>query len=169
MARLEKRFSDYSHAHYRPLCLHALHFMGNVEEAEDVVQDTFASLWDKREQLESIKSVKAYLYTAVRNNCLTRLRDAKPTTPLDQLPSEALLSEEEQVERAEMEARIWKMIDELPERRREVFLMAKRDGMSYKEIAKETGLTMKTIENHVFRAMRSLRSKDMNAFLFFFA
>ena len=68
-----------------------------------------------------------------------------------------------------MEARIWKMIDELPERRREVFLMAKRDGMSYKEIAKETGLTVKTVENHVFRAMRSLRSKDMNAFLFFFA
>ena len=43
-----------------------------------MVQDTFVSLWDKRERLESIKSVKAYLYTAVRNNCLTRLRDANP-------------------------------------------------------------------------------------------
>mgnify|MGYP002724571978 CR=1 FL=1 len=169
MHQLEKQFSHYFHTHYRPLCLHALHFMGNVEEAEDVVQDTFVSLWDKREQLENIKSVKAYLYRAVRNNCLTRIRDAKPTTPLDKLPPDELLPEEDQVERAEMEARIWKMIDELPERRREIFLMAKRDGMSYKEIADVTGLTVKTIENHVYRAMQSLRSKDIRAYLFFFA
>ena len=167
--QLEKKFSNHFHTHYRPLCLHALHYMGSVEEAEDVVQETFVSLWDKREQLGTIQSVKAYLYTAVRNNCLTRIRDAKPTTPIDKLPPDELLSEEEQVERAEMEARIWKMIDELPERRREIFLMAKRDGMSYKEIAAETGLTVKTIENHVFRAMQSLRTKDFSAYLFFFA
>lgn len=167
--QLEKKFSNHFHTHYRPLCLHALHYMGSVEEAEDVVQETFVSLWDKREQLGTIQSVKAYLYTAVRNNCLTRIRDAKPTTPIDQLPPDELLTEEEQAERAEMEARIWKMIDELPERRREIFLMAKRDGMSYKEIAVETGLTVKTVENHVFRAMQSLRSKDFSAYLFFFA
>jgi len=61
------------------------------------------------------------------------------------------------------------MIDELPERRREIFLMAKRDGMSYNEIARQTGLTVKTVENHVFRAMQSLRTKDIKAWLFFFA
>lgn len=169
MRFLEKKFSEYFQTYYRQLCLHALHFMGNTEEAEDVVQETFISLWDKREQIDTIKSIKSYLYTAVRNNCLTRIRDAKPTTPLDTLPADVLLAEEEQVNRAEMEARIWKMIDELPERRREIFLMAKREGMSYKEIAQQTGLTEKTVENHVFRAMQSLRNKDLNAYLFFFA
>lgn len=169
MRFLEKKFSDYFHTYYRQLCLHALHFMGNADEAEDVVQETFISLWDKREQIDAIKSIKSYLYTAVRNNCLTRIRDAKPTTPLDTVPPDTLLSEEEQVNRAEMEARIWKMIDELPERRREIFLMAKRDGISYKEIAKQTGLTEKTVENHIFRAMQSLRAKDPKAYFFFFA
>lgn len=169
MKVLEKKFSGYFHAYYRQLCLHALHFMGSAEEAEDVVQETFVSLWDKKEQIETIKSVKSYLYTAVRNNCLTLIRDAKPTTPLYMLPPDALLPEEEQMNRAEMEARIWKMIDELPERRREIFLMAKRDGMSYNEIARQTGLTVKTVENHVFRAMQSLRTKDIKAWLFFFA
>lgn len=169
MKVLEKKFSGYFHAYYRQLCLHALHFMGSAEEAEDVVQETFVSLWDKKEQIETIKSVKSYLYTAVRNNCLTLIRDVKPTTPLDMLPPDALLPEEEQMNRAEMEARIWKMIDELPERRREIFLMAKRDGMSYNEIARQTGLTVKTVENHVFRAMQSLRTKDIKAWLFFFA
>lgn len=169
MKVLEKKFSGYFHDYYRQLCLHALHFMGNVEEAEDVVQETFVSLWDKREQIETIKSIKSYLYTAVRNNCLTRIRDAKPTTSLDVLPPDALLPEEDQIRRAEMEARIWKMIDELPERRRKIFLMAKRDGISYKEIAEQTGLSVKTIENHIFRAMQSLRTKDINTYLFFFA
>ncbi|MPN53182.1 hypothetical protein SDC9_200846 [bioreactor metagenome] len=61
------------------------------------------------------------------------------------------------------------MIDELPERRRQIFLMAKRDGLSYRDISEQTGLTVKTIENHVFRAMQSLRTKDFNAYLFFFA
>lgn len=168
MRILEKKFSGYFHTYYRQLCLYALHFTGNAEEAEDVVQETFASLWDKREQIESIRSVKSYLYTAVRNNCLTRIRDAKPTTSLDILPDEQF-AEEDQIKRAEMEARIWKMIDELPERRREIFLMAKRDGISYKEIAEQTGLSVKTVENHVFRAMQSLRNKDFKAYLFFFA
>ena len=80
-----------------------------------------------------------------------------------------MLTGDEQMERAEMEARVWKMIDELPERRREIFLMAKRDGMRYKEIAEQTGLTVKTVENHVLRAMQSLRAKDIKAYLFFFA
>lgn len=113
--------------------------------------------------------MKSYLYTAVRNNCLTRIRDAKPTTSLDMATSYEELPEEDQIRRAEMEARIWKMIDELPERRREIFLMAKRDGISYKEIAEQTGLSVKTVENHVFRAMQSLRSKDITAWFFFFA
>ena len=165
----EKQFSKYFHTHYRPLCLHALHFMGNAEEAEDVVQEIFMKLWDKREQLETIQSIKSYLYKAVRNNCLTRIRDAKPTTPLETVAHDQLLPEDEQEERSEMEARIWKMIDELPERRRQIFLMAKRDGLSYRDISEQTGLTVKTIENHVFRAMQSLRTKDFNAYLFFFA
>ncbi len=143
--------------------------MGNAEEAEDVVQETFIKLWDKRDQLESIKSVKAYLYRAIRNNCLTRIRDAKPTTSLEMVASDQFLSDEELEERSEMEARIWNMIDELPERRRQIFLMAKRDGLSYKEISEQTGLAVKTIENHVFRAMQSLRTKDFNAYIFFFA
>ena len=75
---------------------------------------------------------------------------------------------EEEAGRAELEARLWKMIDDLPKRQREVFLMAKRDGMAYKEIAEKTGLSVKTVENHVTRALKSLRHKDPKTFLFFF-
>lgn len=164
----KEQFSEYFHTFYRPLCIHALHYLQDTSEAEDVVQETFTNFWEKL-QTENIVSVKSYLYTAVRNNCLTKIRDAKPTTPIDQGFMDESLTEEEQTERAEMESRIWQMIDELPERRREIFLMAKRDGMRYKDIAEQTGLSVKTVENHVLRAMQSLRSKDFKAYLFFFA
>lgn len=164
----KKQFSEYFHAYYRPLCLHALHYLNNAEEAEDVVQETFANLWEKLRDVE-IQSLKSYLYAAVRNNCLTKIRDAKPTIPFDPNYADDRMTLEEQQERSEMESRIWKMIDELPERRREVFLMAKRDGLRYAEIAERTGLSIKTVENHVARAMQSLRKKDIRAYLFFFA
>ena len=164
----KKQFSEHFHTLYRPLCLHALHYLNNAEEAEDIVQETFANLWEKLQESE-ITSLKAYLYSAVRNNCLTKIRDAKPTVPFDQNYIDEGITMEEQQERVEMESRIWKMIDELPERRREIFLMAKRDGLRYKEIADLTGLSVKTIENHVTRAMQSLRKKEINAYLFFFA
>lgn len=168
MSLSKKQFSEYFHSFYKPLCLHALHYMHDVNDAEDIVQEVFTNFWDKTREVE-ISAVKTYLYTAVRNNCLTKIRDTKPTTPIDQGFMDETLTAEEQQERAEMESRVWLMIDELPERRREVFLMAKRDGMRYKDIAEQTGLTVKTIENHVLRAMQSLRKKDKTAFLFFFA
>ncbi len=162
-------FSTQFHIYYRPLCLYALRLLGNTDEAEDVVQDTFAALWEKRDTLHQISSVKSYLYTAVRNNCLMKLRTKKDFESVEefQLVDENTL--EEEVSRAELEARLWKMIDGLPERQREVFLMAKRDGMAYKEIAEKTGLSVKTVENHVTRALKSLRHKDPKTFLFFFA
>ena len=74
MQASKKQFSGYFETYYRQLCLHALHFMGNSEDAEDVVQEIFVHLWDKRERLDTVSSVKSYLYKAVRNNCLTRIR-----------------------------------------------------------------------------------------------
>ncbi|HBL32464.1 MAG TPA: RNA polymerase sigma-70 factor [Porphyromonadaceae bacterium] len=168
MGLSKKEFSEYFHAYYRPLCLHALHYLGNTDESEDIVQETFANLWSKQPS-GGIQSVKAYLFGAVRNNCLAKIRDAKTTVPLEPGYIDDSLTIEEEQERADMESRIWKMIDELPERRREIFLLAKRDGLRYKEIADLTGLSVKTVESHVARAMQQLRQKDRGAYLFFFA
>ena len=162
-------FSTQFHTYYRPLCLYALRLLDNTDEAEDVVQDTFAALWEKRDTLQQIASIKSYLYTAVRNNCLMKLRTKKEFDSVEELQLMDEYTPEEVIARAELEAKLWKMIDELPERQREIFLMAKRDGMAYREIAEETGLSVKTVENHVTRALKSLRQKDPNTFLFFFA
>lgn len=169
MSNPQRYFSTQFHNYYRPLCLFALRLLDNADEAEDVVQDTFAALWEKRDTLHKIVSIKSYLYTAVRNNCLMKLRSKKEFEIVEELQLVDEYTREDVIARAEVEAKLWKIIDELPERQREIFLMAKRDGMAYREIAEETGLSVKTVENHVTRALKSLRQKDPNTFLFFFA
>ncbi|MBP1663805.1 MAG: polymerase sigma-70 factor, expansion family 1 [Bacteroidetes bacterium] len=169
MSYSKSYFSTQFNLYYRPLCLYALRLLDDTDEAEDVVQDTFAALWEKRETRIEIADMKSYLYTAVRNNCLMKLRTKKEFDDVNELQLVDENIQNEDIARAELEAKLWKMIDELPERQREIFLMAKRDGMAYKEIAEETGLSVKTVENHVTRALKSLRQKDPNTFLFFFA
>lgn len=168
MTNSQSYFSNQFYTHYRPLCLYALRFLENVEEAEDVVQDVFTKLWERKETLHEITSIKSYLYIAVRNNCLMQLRSKKEFDDVDELQLLEDISEEDRIIRAEMEAQLWQFIDELPERQRQIFLMAKRDGIAYKDIAEESGLSVKTVENYVTRALKSLRKKNFKLYLFFF-
>lgn len=119
--------------YYRPLCLYAIHYVRNMELAEDIVQDSFSALWEKlNEQEHPIENLKAYLYTMVRNRSLDYLKKEQlfdmSLSPAD---LEETLTDEEAENRSLMEARMWTAIDALPERCREVFLLNKRDGMKY--------------------------------------
>lgn len=162
-------FSTHFQTYYRPLCLYALRILEDANEAEDVVQDVFTSLWNKKETISEISSLKSYLFTSVKNSCLNRIRKSSQFTDINDIDLIDDASDDDKIYRAELEAKLWKMIDELPERQREILLMAKRDGMSYKEISEITGISVKTVENHVNRAIHTLRKKDFKIYFFFFA
>ena len=141
-------------AYYRPLCLYAMHYLaGNSSEAEDIVQECFVKLWQ-----HIPVQPRAFLYTAVRNGCIEYLRRTKPTagniTPYD---LDGAISDSEAQEQSVIEARLWAAINSLPERRKQVLLMGKRDGMKYKDIAAQLGITEKTVEHEIARAMKLLR------------
>lgn len=146
--------------YYRPLCLYALHYLEDVSAAEDVVQDCFISFWEKAPETAPVRS---YFYAMVKNRCIDILRATKPSAPL---PED--LPEEQAVERSENEARLWTAIGQLPERRRQCLILSKRDGLSYKEIAEELGLSERTVRNHVARAMASLREGPEVRFVLMF-
>lgn len=129
--------------HYRALCLYAVHFLHDLDVAEDLVQDSFVAYWEKG---EIMASEQAYLYRMVHNRCIDILRKDQPAA----LPEE--LSMEETIDRSEKEARLWVAIERLPEQRRRCLIMAKRDGLSYKEIAAELGISENTVRNHIARA-----------------
>ena len=150
--------------YFRQLSLYALHYMGDIDESKDVVQECFAAVVRNKPE---VSNPKVYLYSAVRNRCIDTLRSKKKelTAPMDDLSE---ISDEEAQRRAEIEVRLWKAVDALPPKRRELLLLNKRDGLTYGDIARLRGLSENTVRNQIFRAIKALRkdSSDILAFLF---
>ena len=164
MQEIDLIFQQY----YRPLCLYATHYLHDIDEAEDVVQDCFVKLISRSIMPENIK---AFLYTSVRNACISRLRCQSPIdaeiTPTDLC---GVISDDQAQECSFREAELWTAIVQLPERCREIFLMSKRDGMTYREIAEELNLSEKIVEHQISKALKTLRGKkdDFLADFFYF-
>ena len=145
---------------YRPLCIYALHYLQDTDASEDVVQDAFVRLIEKMQDGHQVDNTKSYLYTSVRNSCIDILRKGKQTESVI-LPQDTNgpITDEEAAERSLHEAELWTAIDTLPKRCREVFLMAKRDGRKYREIAETLNISEKTVEHQVSKALKILRGK----------
>jgi len=147
--------------HYAELCRAALRFVNNEQEAEDIVQELFVSLWEKRDRgKDDVGTVGPYLRRAVRNRSLNYLRDRK-RIPVDDgevpLTLAATGFADDGLEQDELSVRINRAIDRLPERCRLVFVMSKMEEMSQKEIAAALEISIKTVENQMTRAYRFLR------------
>lgn len=155
-ADIEKLFRMY----YRPLCLYSLHFTNDVDIAEDVVSECFVLLFEKlKTDSKPIENIKSYLYTMVKNHSLKTI--SKKTIPIDEtvLMNEIDDTNDDLEERSFIEARLWNTIDNLPTNCREIFLMSKRDGMKYQEIADELNISIKTVENQISKALKRLKEK----------
>ncbi|MDE5996864.1 MAG: sigma-70 family RNA polymerase sigma factor, partial [Muribaculaceae bacterium] len=94
-----------------------------------------------------------YMYRMVHNGCISFLRSKKETVGLEFVPE----ADEEAVDTSERDAMIWKAIDELPDKCREIFLLSKRDGLSNDEIALQMGVSVKTVKNQMTKAFSRLR------------
>ena len=149
------------------LCMFSLHFVGDMGTAEDVVMDCFLKLSERIEHGDEILTPKHYLYQMVRNGSLDKARHVGQTV---QLTETSRTSEDldDVSERSVREARLWTAIDSLPPVRREVLLMSKRDGMHNDEISQILGISVKTVEAHLYKAYKTLRGKAKEIYLLVF-
>lgn len=155
--------------HYRPLNLFALHYLKDIDTAEDVVQECFADLWEQLKGGRSILDIKSYLFTMVKNRSLAHLTKEKSMAYTDMSTAiEETLPDEELEEKSYIEARLWLAIDKLPERCREIFLLNKRDGLKYQEVANQLGISINTVENQISKALKILRDGVNKIYYFFF-
>lgn len=138
---------------YLPLGMYAMRIVGDADDAEDVVSDAFLRAWQALEAGVQPESFSAYMYRAVRNGCVSMLRARRDTVGVECIPE----ADDEAVDTSVRDARIWRAIDALPDKCREVFLMSKRDGLSQEEIAQELGISVKTVKNQMTKAFSRLR------------
>ena len=146
---------------YQPLCNYAYTFIQDRDEAEEIVQSTFLSVWEKRDGLEIRTGVKPYLYAMVRNACLNVIKHEK--IKQKHVASELALAERsiESVSRtvmaSELETRISEAMGKLPEQCRLIFKLSRFEELKYAEIADQLQLSVKTVENQMGKALKIMR------------
>ena len=153
-------------AYYERLVRFAYGFVKTRSAAEEVVQDLFLNVWARREQWAVHDTVRTYLYSATRNHALNRLRrggleqrwvesvvDADDTFAI--IPRSAPANE--RVELAELDEAIRKAIDQLPPRARETFILSRQHNLSYEQIAEVMDVSVKTVQEQIWRTLRTLR------------
>jgi RNA polymerase sigma-70 factor, ECF subfamily len=155
---------------YPSLCNYAFQFLNDYDMAEEVVQNLFVKIWEKRSTLDIETSVKNYLFRSVRNQCINLIQHEKVKQLHAQKIKEALFTEEASESyymEAEMAARIESAIETLPEKRREIFRLSREEGLKYREIAEKLEISVKTVETQMGLALKTLRDKFRNSLLLF--
>jgi len=152
--------------HYANLCYFGQKYIRDREASEDIVHDVFVKLWEKRNTIDNDKSVKSYLFQAVNNRCLNYIRDDKKfNKDYDQvLLFDGNAIESTQIEQEELESKILYTIESLPDRCREVFKLSRIEELKYKEIAEKMGISVKTVEVQMSKALKILR-KELKHYL----
>ncbi|GAP69977.1 RNA polymerase sigma-70 factor, Bacteroides expansion family 1 [Bacteroidales bacterium 6E] len=157
-------------AYYPSLCHYASHFLGDHDQSEEVVQDLFVRLWEKRERLEISLSLRSYLFRSVRNQCINLIMHEKVKQNHARKIRDAIIEDaavEDYYLEEEISEAISSAISALPEKRREIFLLSRQEGLKYQEIAVRLNISVKTVEAQMGLALRFLREKCKRIFLFF--
>jgi RNA polymerase sigma-70 factor (ECF subfamily) len=133
------------------------------ELVKDILQDVFVSLYLRRHELPTDVNIVGYLTNAVRYKVSTHLRDqlthSTHHTAILQQAQQAVLSQSIPYEQRELKNRIRAGIETLPEKCRQAFMLAHYGSMSYKDIAQEMGISVKTVEKHIRKALQVLRKE----------
>jgi RNA polymerase sigma-70 factor (ECF subfamily) len=154
------------HAYATRLCAFAYRYVESRDVAADLVQDVFLKVWQNRGRWEIAESVRAYLYRATRNRALDFLKHESverrwaEQAARDRLVDDALTSAPSAAEGTrDLADELVRVLDQLPERCRQVFLLRWHHDLSYAEISELMGTTPKTVENQMSRALRLLRER----------
>ncbi len=154
----EKDFEQIFSHYYAPLCAYASHFLNEKERCESTVQNVFMTLWEKRRKLK-IENLKAYLYRSVNHQCLHLLEKEKSAKRYIKLHQEKAPypSPEEGLMMGEMYNAYQQELEKLPDQTKQIYLLSRHKQLKYQEIAKQLKISIKTVEAHISKALKSFK------------
>lgn len=157
----ERAFRALFDLYHRNIYGYSISLLKSKELAEENVQEVFLKVWLHRENLDTAKSFKAYLFTIARNQAFNMLNKAANDAALKE---EVFNTSQEYYEQADYTVREdfckkleKQAINELPPGRKKIFKMSRKKGMSYEEISTELGISVSTVKNQMSKALESLR------------
>ena len=168
--RDEAAFEQVFKTHFKRLHAYAFTILRDEIQAEEMVQQVFFKLWERNENLSLTGSISSYLYRAVHNESLNYIKHQKVRSNHQLHVAYSMKNEVEhpakKVMAGELEKKIHSALNELPEQCRTIFQMSRFDELKYREIADKLGISVKTVESQMSKALRLLRVKLVDFLIF---
>ncbi len=156
-------FESFYRESYAGLVKFASTFVRDTAVAQDVVQESFARLWQRRSTLGPTESMRAYLYKSVRNRALNAVRDQNLRSVRQSEyavdTGQTVVAATDEVDAKQLNERLQAWIEMLPTRQREALLLSRFEGLSHAEIADVMGVSPRTVNNHLVGALKFIRNK----------
>ncbi|MFY0591837.1 RNA polymerase sigma-70 factor [Roseivirga sp.] len=166
-AAFEKLFAEY----YEPACRYVIRIIRDRDTTEEIVQATFVNLWEKRELIRSDISFKSYVFRAAYNTALNYIKHRKVVSTFVARKQDRIVEiQREFVSHQpdfELQNRIKDALSDLPPQCQRVFRLSREEGLKYHEIAEELGISKKTVEVHMGKALKLLRASLKDYLVFF--
>lgn len=168
---IKPQFEKLFREHFTALCYFARRYLGDLDSSKEIVHSVFIKIWENRETFDWTKPAKSYLFTSVYNRSMNFIRDNRKFAEVDsseiheEITSTSAFSDT--LETAELEDRIQSALQRLPEKCREVFELSRFEGKKYAEIADHLGISVKTVETQMSRALKILK-EELKEYLYVF-
>jgi RNA polymerase sigma-70 factor (ECF subfamily) len=166
MLAFDRVYELYSHK----LFSFVFKILKNETEADDIVQEVFVKIWESRYKLEDYKLLNSYIFTIAYNNSIDLIRKRINNSKyLEHLRNSSVVyptpNSISELEFSELNTQAEKLIANLPERQKQVYLLHREEGLTYPEIAEKLGISKNTVENHMVKALKYLRKNIDNSLL----
>ena len=168
-------YEQLFHRLYAPLCNYANKYLADTDEAENVVQELFCNIWEKRGEITLSFGIKAYMYKSVFNKALNEMKKVKRLEPLQTSDHENELDVHKAYQIGlevshfnELQQVYQQALTQMPEGRRTIFELSRQEGLSYREIADALQISIKTVEGQMGKALGFLRIRLADFLLLLF-